>query len=327
MTPSPPTTAPHRSRSPRGAAQGVPAVTAGQPSTQSRHPHGRRHPDPLSPQSRARLLRPQDRRRPHRQSRHPGAQAADQRCHLHPPPRRRRTGSGTDSDGPGRATGERLCRLRGRLTPRTPTLQRSHSRTRHHPTTDRHTARPPRPKAPTPASEELLDKQRGLVRAHACFTPLSSVWVVEITEEGLAGFFKVVLPLLDERQRRLVAAALVPALGRGGQARVAEAADMSRNTLITGARSWPAARDPRRGCVGRGRAARRRWSSIREMLVVLDSLVEPDRGGTRCRRCAGRSSRPISWPASWAGWATRPGRASSVGRCTTSVTASRPTPR
>ena len=87
---------------------------------------------------------------------------------------------------------------------------------------------------------------------------------MEITEEGLAGFFKVVLPLLDERQRRLVAAALVPSLGRGGQARVAEAADMSRNTLIVGARELAGgAGRHRRVCVGRERAARRRWSSIR----------------------------------------------------------------
>ena len=43
------------------------------------------------------------------------------------------------------------------------------------------------------------------------------------------------LPLLDERQRRLQAAAMVESLGRGGQARVAEAAGMSRNTLIAGA--------------------------------------------------------------------------------------------
>ena len=37
--------------------------------------------------------------------------------------------------GPGRATGEQLCRLRGPLTPRTPALRPSHSRTCHHPTT------------------------------------------------------------------------------------------------------------------------------------------------------------------------------------------------
>jgi transposase len=39
------------------------------------------------------------------------------------------------SKGPGRARGERLCRQRGRLTPRTPALRPSHSRTCHYPTT------------------------------------------------------------------------------------------------------------------------------------------------------------------------------------------------
>ena len=48
----------------------------------------------------------------------------------------------TDVDGPGRATGERLCSQRGRLTPRTPALRPSHSRTRHHPTTDHNRGRP-----------------------------------------------------------------------------------------------------------------------------------------------------------------------------------------
>ena len=102
---------------------------------------------------------------------------------------------------------------------------------------------------------------------------------MEVTEEGLAGFFKVVLPLLDERQRRLVAAALVPALGRGGQARVAEAADMSRNTLITGAKelaggAGPSARVRRPGA-GRKKAV----DLDPEMLVALDSLVEPGSRG------------------------------------------------
>ena len=39
------------------------------------------------------------------------------------------------AEGPGRATGERLCLQRGRLTPRTPALRTSHSRACHHPTT------------------------------------------------------------------------------------------------------------------------------------------------------------------------------------------------
>ena len=40
----------------------------------------------------------------------------------------RRAAAAADQ-GPGRATGERLCRQRGRLTPRTPALRPSHSRT------------------------------------------------------------------------------------------------------------------------------------------------------------------------------------------------------
>ena len=61
--------------------------------------------------------------------------------------------------GPGRANGERLCRLRGRLPPRTPALRPSHSRTRHHPTTRRHPS-PSRPKTDATAPEETLDTKR-----------------------------------------------------------------------------------------------------------------------------------------------------------------------
>jgi hypothetical protein len=58
---------------------------------------------------------------------------------------------------------------------------------------------------------------------------------MELSEEGLSGFFSTTFPLVNERQRRLMAAAMVEVLGRGGQARVAEATGMSRNTLIAGA--------------------------------------------------------------------------------------------
>jgi len=50
---------------------------------------------------------------------------------------------------------------------------------------------------------------------------------VELGEEGLAQFFSLTSPFLDERQRRLLAASMVEVLGRGGQARVAEATGMS----------------------------------------------------------------------------------------------------
>ncbi len=42
---------------------------------------------------------------------------------------------------------------------------------------------------------------------------------MDITSEALTTFFRVVLPLLNERQRQLVAAAAVVMLGHGGQAR------------------------------------------------------------------------------------------------------------
>jgi len=63
-------------------------------------------------------------------------------------------------------------------------------------------------------------------------------------ERGAVNILRVILPLLNERQRRLVAAAAVAMLGRGGQARVAEATGLSRNTLIGGAKELEAGAGP-----------------------------------------------------------------------------------
>ena len=57
---------------------------------------------------------------------------------------------------------------------------------------------------------------------------------VEVAEEQLAEFFSVVMPLLDERQRRVLSGAAAKMLGRGGTTAVARLASMSRNTVITG---------------------------------------------------------------------------------------------
>jgi Rhodopirellula transposase DDE domain len=102
---------------------------------------------------------------------------------------------------------------------------------------------------------------------------------VEVDEGGLRSFFSKVLPLLDERERRLMAAAIVEMLGRGGQARVAEATGMSRNTLVTGARELAegATRSERVRRPGGGRP--KATDLDPDMLVVLDSLVEPESRG------------------------------------------------
>ena len=55
---------------------------------------------------------------------------------------------------------------------------------------------------------------------------------MEVTSDGLARFFGVVLPHLNEVQRRVVAGASAEMLGRGGKSWVAEASGMSRNTVI-----------------------------------------------------------------------------------------------
>ena len=56
------------------------------------------------------------------------------------------------------------------------------------------------------------------VRPRVCLSCALQHGGVELSEEGLSRIFSVSLPLLDERQRRLMAAAMVEALGRGGQA-------------------------------------------------------------------------------------------------------------
>ena len=128
-----------RHRTDRGVLrppENLPAEQAREPAAQPRHPHGRRHPDPLPPQPRPRLLRPQARRGQDPQTSPPRAQAPRQR---HPSsPACKPTHAGPQPDHfkePGSPHGERLCRQRGRLTPQAPALRPSHSRARYHPTT------------------------------------------------------------------------------------------------------------------------------------------------------------------------------------------------
>ena len=54
---------------------------------------------------------------------------------------------------------------------------------------------------------------------------------MEVTESGLQEMFDAVLPLLDERQRRLLAGVQARALGHGGIGVVARTAGLSRTTV------------------------------------------------------------------------------------------------
>jgi hypothetical protein len=77
----------------------------------------------------------------------------------------RRAAAFARTRGP-RATGERLCRQRGRLTPRKPALRPSHSRARHHPTTPGRTLTHPSGTSSEEKPERLLT-QRGF-DMHGC---------------------------------------------------------------------------------------------------------------------------------------------------------------
>ena len=102
---------------------------------------------------------------------------------------------------------------------------------------------------------------------------------MEVTEEGLAGFFEVVLPLLDERQQRLVGAAAVGLFGRGGQRRVAEASGLARNTLLAGARELAGGVGPSTRVRRPGGGRKRKIDLDPDLLVLLDEMVDEDSRG------------------------------------------------
>jgi hypothetical protein len=67
--------------------------------------------------------------------------------------------------------------------------------------------------------------------------------------------------------------------GRGGQARVAEAAGMSRNTLIVGAKELAGGAGPSERIRRPGAGRKKAVDLDPELLVTLDALVEPDSRG------------------------------------------------
>jgi Rhodopirellula transposase DDE domain len=145
----------------------------------------------------------------------------------------------------------------------------------------------------------------------------------------LASRVQVMLPHLNERQRRLALAQEARLLGHGGVRAVAQAAGVSETTVRRGVFELEAGGDPLpAGRVRRPGGGRQAAEGKNPQLVpALLGLVEPDERGDPMS--------PLRWTAkslrSLAGELTRQGHPVSAptvaGCCASTGSASRPTPR
>src|SRR5664280_566786 len=104
--------------------------------------------------------------------------------------------------------------------------------------------------------------------------------VMEIDEQTLAAKFEVILPHLDERQRRLLLAAEAGSLGYGGISLVARAAGVSRIAVTTGVEEVEAGVEPSPGRARRAGGGRKPLTENDPgLLEALDVLVEPETRG------------------------------------------------
>ena len=102
---------------------------------------------------------------------------------------------------------------------------------------------------------------------------------MELSVGALSEFFATVLPVLGERDRRVVTGAMTVALGRGGQARVVEASAQSTSTVFKAAqevKSGVAISDRQRRPGGGDKQAIDKQPGL---LAALDELVHPESRG------------------------------------------------
>jgi transposase len=107
---------------------------------------------------------------------------------------------------------------------------------------------------------------------------------VEVTDEGLARFFEVVLPHMNEVQRRVVAGAAAEMFGRGGKTAVANASGMSRNTVIKAEGEIAAGIDPSSRLRAPGGGDKSLLDTQPDLLEALDELVYPETRGNPMSR-------------------------------------------
>lgn len=102
---------------------------------------------------------------------------------------------------------------------------------------------------------------------------------MEVTVAGLARFFEVTLPHMDEVQRRVVVGAAAEMLGRGGKSAVATASGMSRNTVIKAVGEVAAGVEPSARLRAPGGGDKPLIDKQPGLLEALDGLVHPETRG------------------------------------------------
>jgi transposase len=103
---------------------------------------------------------------------------------------------------------------------------------------------------------------------------------VEASGEELEQFFTMVMPHLNEVQRRVVAGAMARALGRGGKTAVADASGLSRNTVIKAQAEVEAGIEPSARQRAPGAGDKPAIDKQSGLLEALDELVHPSTRGT-----------------------------------------------
>lgn len=103
---------------------------------------------------------------------------------------------------------------------------------------------------------------------------------MQASPEELTEFFSAVMPHMNEVQRRVVAGAMARALGKGGKTRVAEAAGLSRNTVIKAQAEVEAGIEPSQRLRAPGGGDRPAVDKQPGLAEALDELVHPDTRGT-----------------------------------------------
>jgi hypothetical protein len=106
---------------------------------------------------------------------------------------------------------------------------------------------------------------------------------VEVPETALGEMFATVMPLLDERQRRVLAGAQARALGRGGIRVVADASGLARSTVQRAVAEVDGGVDLAAPVRRAGAGRKKLVDTDPYLLSNLDDLVEPEaRGDPMC---------------------------------------------